>query len=149
VTTPARGYSWPPFAPGNAAAVRHGIWSSRRVDPVVEDLVAGLVAERPDLEVFPEAVQAWGRAEARCLLLADWLTEHRIVTTEGLPQGVLRYVAQFERLAIELRARLGLDPRAEAELAQTRGEALRSYVDLEALRDRGRRALAERSDTAR
>lgn len=146
LTTPARGYSWPPFQAGNVAALRHGIWSSRRVDPIVHELITGLLTERSDLANFPEAVHAWARAEARCILVAEWLAEHGVITGEGVPQPVMRYVAQLERLAIDLRARLGLDPRAEAELAQTRGEALRNMVDLEALRERGRRALNERRD---
>ena len=38
----ARRYSWPPFPPGHELSVRHGVWSRRRVDPLVQELVAGL-----------------------------------------------------------------------------------------------------------
>jgi hypothetical protein len=38
MTSPPRGYSWPPFEPGNVAAVRHGTFSSRKVAQVAETL---------------------------------------------------------------------------------------------------------------
>jgi hypothetical protein len=146
VVTPARGYSWAPFGRGNTAATRHGVWSSRQVDPVVGELVAGLLAERPELDAYPEAVYGWARAEARCLLLAEWTARHGLLDDEGKPTVALRYVGTFERLAAEQRARLGLDPRSEAELAQTRSDAMRNLVDLDALRAKGRQALDARDE---
>ena len=53
---------------------------------------------------------------------------------------VLRFVAQFEKLAHDLRRELGLTPGSEADLARSRAEALRGEVDLEALMARGREA---------
>ncbi len=38
MTSPPRGYSWPPFEPGNVAAVRHCTFSSRKVVQVAETL---------------------------------------------------------------------------------------------------------------
>jgi hypothetical protein len=123
--------------------MRHGAWSSRRVDPVAQELIAGLLDDRPDLRRYPEAVMAWARAEARCILLASYQVEHGLVDADGnVPGG--KYVAQFERLATDLRARLGLDPRSEAELARDRADAERSVVDLDALRSRGRVLLDAR-----
>jgi hypothetical protein len=144
VPSPARGYSWPPFERGNTASMRHGAFSDRKVDPLVRELVAGLLEDRPELGRYPETVMAWGRAEARCLLLHDWVVEHCLVTADGTTPAPLRYVAQFERLALELRARLGLDPRSEAELVRDQAEATRSAVDLEGLRERGRAVLEAR-----
>jgi hypothetical protein len=141
---PARHYSWPPFEAGNEAATKHGVWSARRTDPLAAELVAGLVADRPDLSEYPEAVLAWARAEARCLLLADWLLDHGLMDGDGTPRGALRYVAQFERLASDLRDRLGLDPRSDAALRRERADAVRSAVDLEGIRARGRAALEAR-----
>jgi len=144
----ARGYSWVNFDedPDHAAAVatRHGVWSKRRVDPLTAELAAGLLADRPDLERYPETVLAWARAEARCVLLADWVAEHGLVTADGETPAPLRYVAQFERLALNLRSRLGLDPRSEIELVRESAEAARSAVDLDALRERGRAVLDAR-----
>jgi hypothetical protein len=134
--------SWQ-FRSGNVAARRHGIWSGRIVDPLTAELVAGLLAERPDLQVFPEAVAAWGRAEARCLLLDEYLVREGLFGEDGEAKAA-RYVAQFERLAADLRRRLGLDPGAEAELAKSRAEVARVVVDLESIRQRGRAVLDTR-----
>jgi len=38
----ARNYSWPPFEAGNAAAVQHGAYSPRRVDPLAADILASV-----------------------------------------------------------------------------------------------------------
>jgi hypothetical protein len=49
MTSPPRGYSWPPFEPGNVAAVRHGTFSSRRVAQVAQTLrptLAGTLQSR-------------------------------------------------------------------------------------------------------
>lgn len=137
---PARGYSWPSFKEGNTASLRHGVFSERTVDPVARQLAAGLVAERPDLVAHPEVVAAWSRAEARCLLLADYLAEHPPHTKKG--EAAMNLAYKFERLADQLRQRLGLDPRSEAELYRLRADATVAAVDLEAVREQGRRALA-------
>jgi len=133
---PARRYSWQPFAAENLAALRSGVWSRRKVDPIASEFVLGLLADRPDLGGYPEAVAAWARAEARCVLLAEHFADGLIA--DGQERPGLRYVAQFERLASTLRERLGLDPRSEAELARDRVDAVRDAVDLDALRERGR-----------
>lgn len=137
---PPRGYTWPPFEKGNTVSTRHGVWSNRKVDPIAGELAAGLLADRGDLIEHPETVWAWARAEARCLLLADHFSEG-LFDGEGNERPGLRLIGQFERLAADLRARLGLDPRSQAELARDRAEVARSVVDLEAVRARGRAAL--------
>lgn len=137
---PARGYSWAPFKAGNVAGMRHGAFSSRRVDPIAEELAAGLLEDRPDLEGYPEVVWAWARPEARCLLLAEHFADG-LFDQDGAVRPGLRYVARFERQADQLRQRLGLDPRSEAELFRDRISAPRGAVDLDRLREEGRRAL--------
>lgn len=139
---PVRGYSWAPFEPGNEVSVRHGVWSKRKVDPVAEELSSGLLVDRPDLAGHPETVFAWARAEARCLLLADHFADG-LFDGEGAERPGLRLIQQFERLASDLRTRLGLDPRSEAELARERGAATLTAVDLEAVRARGRASMLE------
>jgi hypothetical protein len=142
--SPARGYSWMPFEPGHELSTKHGVFSRRCLDPLAAELMTGLLEERQDLERYPEAVAAWARAEARCLLFGDWIGEHGILDQTGASTVALRYVAQFERLAMELRTRLGLDPRSEAELARDRSEVERNVVDLDALRARGSAILDSR-----
>lgn len=139
---PARGYSWPPLQPGHTLSMRHGVWSKRRTDPVAAELVEALLSDRPDLERFPEAVHAWSRAEARCLLLAEWLSMPD--ASQKATEGALRHLASFERLAAQLRNDLGLTPTSEARLAKERAEAAAVAVDLEAVRQKGREALQGR-----
>ena len=124
---------WPPnpFPEGNTSSLTHGIWSERRVNKPAEQLAAGLLEARPDLVGYPQAVWAWARAEARCLMLEEWLRDHRLVDNTGRPAPVSRYLVQFERLAAEFRSKLGLDPKSEAELASSRAQAT-----LDALRRR-------------
>ena len=57
----ARGYSWPPFEPGNGAAVRHGATSARRVQPLGDELA------RQCREVAP-----WVGVPAFAATVADW-----------------------------------------------------------------------------
>ncbi len=136
----ARGYSWPPFAEGNTVRLRSGAWSARKVDPLTAELVAGLLADRPDLAAWPETVWAWARAEARCLLLAEYQVEAGLIDPKTGDVRSGRWVGTFERLAADLRGRLGIDPRSEAELARERADASRSAVDLAGIQARGREA---------
>lgn len=128
------------FSRGNVVSISHGAYSRRVVDPLAKELVDDLVAARPELASYPEVVWSWGRTEARCLLLSEWVSEHPIIDSKGRPSPVLRPLVQFERLAQDLRARLGLDPRSEAELVRSRADATKQSFDLEALKQRGREA---------
>lgn len=146
--SPARRYSWAPFVDGNAAAFKSGAHSARFVDPLAVELAEGLIADQPGLARYPEVVMAWGRAEARCALLADWTARVGLIDelTGELRGG--KHIAQFERLASDLRARLGLDPRSEAELSRERVAASRGAVDLDAIVNAGKAALDSREPVA-
>jgi len=137
----------PPFERGNAVALRHGVWSDRRIDPVAVELTAAVFADRPDLKAYPEVVAAWARAEARCLLIDGYLVQHGLVDDTGKPHPILAHVVRFENLAARLRERLGLDPLSDAQLARERVEATHAAVDLDALRARGRDVLEAREVT--
>jgi hypothetical protein len=140
---PPRGYTWPPFAAGNEVSLRHGARSSRRVDPVAAELAAALFEDRPDLAAYPEAVMAWARAEARCLLFEDYHTRVGFLDDDGNVRGGGR-VAASELQAARLRERLGLDPASDAALSKVRAEAVAAVADLEAVRERGRQVLTTR-----
>ena len=144
---PASGV-WPknPFPAGNTISRTHGVWSDRRVNPHAVKLTHTLLGVRPDLAAYEETVWAWARAEARCLLLEEWLMDHPLVEEDGNVAPVARYVSQFERLAADLRAKLGLDPKSEAELASSRAQATLHTFDIEELRARGREVVAIRAD---
>lgn len=137
---PARGYAWKQFEKHNEVSIRSGAHSRRRVDPLATELVAGLLEDRPDLAGFPETVWAWGRAEARCWLLAEYHAEHGLFDEKGNVRGG-QYVGQFEKLAAHLRSTIGLDPRSEAELAKVRVDATHASFDLDVLRAKGREVI--------
>jgi hypothetical protein len=117
---PARGYSWPPFEKGNTQPEKHGAYMSRRVDPVAKDLVERVLDQVAYLTdpSYEGAVWAWGRAEARVLVLSSWLDEHGPLDEDGVPRPALAALLQFERLASNHRTRLGLDPLSRAQLGR-------------------------------
>jgi hypothetical protein len=111
-----------PFRAGNAAAVTHGARSSRIVDPVAAEIAAELLAQ-PDLPEYlrrPEfapAVAAWARAEARCELLAGWLsTMDASGPGDDKVMSVLGQLHRVETAAARMRSDLGLTPVAAARL---------------------------------
>jgi hypothetical protein len=136
-----RGYTWPSFTAKNEMSLKHGAMSERRVDPIAEALVTELLERRPDLARYPEALAAWSRAESRCLLLQDWFSTHGLLDGKGKPTADASLLSSSERLAAQLRAELGLSPRAEAQLASEQASAAQSVVNLDELRKRGREAL--------
>lgn len=142
----ARGYSWPPFEPGNEVATRHGAHSERHVGPLADRIAAALLAD-PDtpryvLEPsYAAAVRAWSRSEAVVQLLWNWLAEHDLdaamtdltstdedsviskgraskQTTSKRIESVLTQLHRHEVRAATLRARLGLDPLSRARLGK-------------------------------
>jgi hypothetical protein len=141
---PARGYKWKDATAGNFLNLRHGARSPRKVDPMAAELIAGVLQDRPDLARFPEATWAWARAEARCILFADYLLEYEPWSEEG--QKVSAWVHRVESQAQHMRERLGLDPKAEAELLREQADATHATFDVEALRARGREAIARTYD---
>jgi hypothetical protein len=134
---PARGYRWASFEP------QHGARSDRHVDPLAAELVEALLERRPDLVDFPEATWAWARAEGRCLLFERWHVEHGFLGPDGEVKGG-RKVREYEVLAANLRARLGLDPLADLQLQKGRAEVVSLVADLEGIRERGRQVLERR-----
>lgn len=138
--------SRPPFAQGNTLAMSSGYRSPRVYGELAQALAAGMTEDRPDLERFPEAVAAWATAEAQAALLRRHMAEVGPLDDDGQPrQGPLQWLVKLESLAARHRATLGLDPRSEAQLARERAEAATLAVDLDALAQRGREAMARRA----
>jgi hypothetical protein len=136
-------YRWRQFQPGDEVRLEHGARSKRRVDPVAAELVEALLADRPDLAAYPEAVWGWARAEARCLLFADWHAQVGYLDEAGNVRGG-GHVAKAETQAARLRERLGLDPVADVQLQRAKAEAVALVADLEGIRERGRAVLERR-----
>lgn len=142
----ARGYSWPPFEPGNEVATRHGANSERHVVPLAERIAKELLTAATTPEYLREpsyaaVVRAWSRAEAVVELLWRWLGEHDLDdaltdltttdedtelskgsaskhTTSRHVESVLVQLHRHEVRAMNLRSRLGLDPLSRARLGK-------------------------------
>lgn len=146
---PAKGPGWPPFEQGNVVRMKGGARSPRVYQPVAKALVAGLLEDRPDLAAFPEAVAAWGEAEAQALVMRRHLAEEGVFV-EGTSRpraGTLTWWNTFERRAAQARAVLGLDPMSEAKLQRDRAAAAAmTSVDLGELAARGQAALEARGE---
>ena len=119
---PARGYSWPPFEPGNQASLRSGFYLSPALREEhraeVEALAESLAAALPDynggtfgVQVAQLALKLWrqGRAYA-------YLAERGLTREDGSAQPLLVDLAKLENgIARDLDA-LGLNPRSRAAL---------------------------------
>ena len=115
----------PPFAPGNELAVTHGAYSSRRWEPLADELVARLLAEArregsPSAYLLEPAFEgsllAWARAEAQVHLLSTWLADRdgMGLDADGEVIGAAKMLLRYEATAERARDRLGLSPLARA-----------------------------------
>jgi len=134
------------FTNGNLVRVTHGVYSDRRVNPIARELVSAVLDARPDLEDHPAAVWSWARIESKCLLLEAWLDEYDFIDEEGNPTAPAQLVTRYEKLALNLRARLGLDPLSQAQLQNSRAQATLVSYDIEELRARGREVMELRAN---
>lgn len=126
----ARGYSWPPFEPGNEVALKHGAHSEKILRRTMGEIFAEVVEVVPWISKpeFTAAVQAWLRCEAKVRLLACWLHENGDIDLEtNEPRPAVAEQARWERLAAERRRDLGLDPlsriKLESDFAHARRES--------------------------
>lgn len=135
---PARTYSWPPFTDGNTAALRHGAKSPRVLQPIADQLAAGLGGLAPwtSAPSFAGSAASWSWAEAQAVVLRAYLDEHGLVDEEGQPRPATRMLEQVEGRLAGLRGQLGLTPlslgRLLATLSQVDGD--KGAEGLEALR---------------
>jgi hypothetical protein len=127
--------------------LRHGARSDRFVEPLAAAFREVLLADRPDLAAYPEALAAWATAEARCERLRVWTSEHGLVGADGKVTNS-HDLLMFEAQAARFRAQLGLDPMSDAQLQKSRADAVLTVVDLESIRARGREAFARRQALA-
>jgi hypothetical protein len=154
--SPARGYSWPPFEPGNTASVRHGAGSRRILSPIAERFAEQAVEVAPwlDRPAFRSALAAWAWAEAVCSRYRAWFDERDVLDPEtDKPSPNVQRWHEWERKALTARERLGLDPSSlsllMARLAEATKTALPLLADgrdldgLDQLAAEGRRVLEE------
>jgi hypothetical protein len=147
---PRRGWSWPPFEPGNLAALKHGARSPRILAPIADQLAGGLAGLAPwtSAASFQGTVASWSWAEAQAVVLRAYLDEHGLVDDDGQPRPAAAMLERVEGRLAGLRAQLGLTPlalgRLLATLSQVDGD--KGAEGLEALRRAGAelRAAADR-----
>lgn len=132
--TPAFPGQRAPFEPGNTAALQHGAFSPRFVDPLAADLVR-LVLEDPQVgyltaPAYRPALWAWARAEAQAQLLVEYLARAGQESGDGVGDLDLDRVRtaylllhRAESRADRSRARLGLDPLSRARLGKDVAQA--------------------------
>lgn len=148
---PARGYTWPPFAPGHTLTLAHGARSPRTVQPLA-DRYAGALAESAPWTAAPAfagAVASWAWGEAQAALLRAWLDEHALLDDDGRERPAAEQLAKVEGRLVKLRDALGLTPRALGQLLASAASVASTTADVEgldALRATGRRLLAARPD---
>lgn len=135
-----------PIQPGHTVTLRHGAKSPRTVNPIAAELVEETVRLAPFLgePTFGPAMQAWARAEARCLLLEQWLDEHGLLDEQGNPRPATALMTQQENLALKHRTRLGLDAASRAGIEASLTSTAASQASLEAALAAGAEALRAR-----
>lgn len=145
--------AWPPFEPGNQAALRHGASSPRRVAPIAAELADAIVEAAPwcGHAAFLPEVEAFAWATAQARLLRGWLDEHALIdgTTHEARAGVLQELHRCETRAAKTRQALGLNPVAWAKVLggyrEVEGPASDMTKSVEAV---GREILEARAATA-
>jgi hypothetical protein len=124
---PARGYSWPPFEPGNVKSLKHGADSPRVIREEAVAVHAHLLEVAPwlDRPEFLPSVARYLAAEVRWQILHTYISQ--IVTERGagaVPSRTFEQVTAAARLAAQLGHELGLSPlgRAEVQAAVAKAE---------------------------
>lgn len=146
---PARGYTWPPFAPGHEQSIKHGATSERRWRPIAQLVAVELVDSAPWLagRQFAGAVAQLARVEAQLELLGAWLDEHGLLDDEGVPWPATGLQQKLEARAQSLRGDLGLQPvalvRVLAGLSAIDGPAAQEGLEALKAAGRGLRVAAE------
>jgi hypothetical protein len=156
---PSIGRPWPPFAPGNDigprfdegndAALTHGAWSARKVQPLADQLHASLerIAPWTTSEAFAGTVQSWAWAEGQASILRDYVDQHGHFDSDGVERPAVRTLDRIEVRLDKLRDALGLTPKALTKLLANAAElatATGNHEGLASVEAEGRRILAAR-----
>jgi hypothetical protein len=114
-----------PFEPGNDAALSHGAYSARRLQPLADELAAELVQVAPwcSQRAFAAAVASWAYAEAQLVVLREWLGERGMLDPDGVPWPAAAMLERVEARAARARSELGLSPSSWARLIARLGSA--------------------------
>ncbi len=110
----------PPFEKGNVAALTHGGYSPRKVDPLAAEIVGAVREHVTWWRAADEpSIWAWARTEARAQLIAEWLAEKGgDLDDVGAVRPAADLLTKLEARAESMRARLGLEPLSRARLGR-------------------------------
>jgi hypothetical protein len=135
----ARGYSWPPFEPGNTAALTHGATSNALVNPRAEELIPALYETFTHLDPVKDslAVKRLAKVVVRLELADAWLNQQDdpifADPRRGKPHRVLERVERWERQATGLEQHLSMSPQARIQierlLLKSGASGLKSFID--------------------
>lgn len=138
VTRPAE-----PYTAGNQVARKHGVWAAD-VPVRARELVVGLfgaeTVERHPM-IALRAAETWVRVRRA---EAD-IAERGEVLEDGKPHPLLGHLRAWDGYLLAVAREYGMTPRSEAELVRDQADAARLVVDLDAIQQRGREALAART----
>jgi hypothetical protein len=129
---PARGYSWPPFAPGHTLSLKHGVYSERKIGERAAEVLADLAEVMPDLVNDPDSAALVGlyvRSLAR-EQLGHLAIERLVADKSPIPPRLLEAVSAAARVAKEVGDSLGVGPRASAELRQIKAATALTMSEL-------------------
>jgi hypothetical protein len=108
---PARGYSWPPFAPGHTLSMKHGATSERRIGPLARNhrrrvlRQIGLRASEID-PVGRAFLEHYCRLIAKVVLIDNYLDEHGVLDEHGTPRPCMTLYVRLHNAAVQALTRL-------------------------------------------
>jgi len=123
----ARGYSWPPFEPGNEAALTHGATSPRYIEPRAAEIAEAILSAEDMADLtsprYRLDVLALARAEAQIERLDKWLGSEVGDLSDTRRLAAYGLLDKAERRAAGCRTRLGMSPLARARLGRDHAAA--------------------------
>lgn len=138
--TPARGYSRPPFEPGNAAAVRHGGYSAPTIMAAAAEIRDTMLENYPYLAdvLFVESLELYCGAMARVRLFRDAvmkLGEEK--GAEAVPTTLVQDLNRAEANASRFASECGLSAASHSRIARDLGLAQGAGRRLSAMNQTG------------
>lgn len=113
------------FKPGHELSTTHGAYSPRKVEPVAQELLDAVLTDEAvrylHLPAYRPALVAWAQAEARVILIEQWVSGMSMAKAAASTRGAtspLELLRKWEATASTHRARLGLDPLSRARLGK-------------------------------
>lgn len=115
----------PPFAPGNEISIKHGAFSSKRVDPIanrfLDEYESDPTSAFAHMPRFRAQVWNWAIAMARVELLDEWVSGMSMEAAAFSGKGQvspLELLRKWIATAQTLSSRIGADPLSAARLSK-------------------------------